>query len=144
MEYEEVWAVPEDKVKLTSLGKANIIYDLISDFACSYRNYYEWNGTLHFNFKIPSTFDSLDCKITPVEDKYKIKVYAPINIETTMILYEVDEVSRGKLHDTFQGIIDYLDKEWGELSNGKKYTGWWDYKKGKEIKYDDHGYIISA
>lgn len=125
-------------------NKANIIYDLLSNIAMGHMYYCEVSGSLHFNFRIPNMFGYLDCLVTPVEDKYKIKVSEGINIATTMILYEVDNIDGNELNDTMVGIIEYLDKEWVELEKSKKHATWWDYSKGKEIKYNDHGRTISV
>lgn len=117
-------------------NKARVIYDLIKGIY-GYHIYYWEDGSLNFSFKSKSL---MNCRITPVENKYKIKIYANINIATTIVLYEVDGIEESKLNDTFHSIVKYLDNEWMERDKGT----WWGYSKGKEINYDDHGRIISV
>ena len=124
--------------------KANVIYDLLENIATGHMYYCEVSGTLNFNFRIPSAFGYLKCAVTPAKDKYKIKVTYGVNIATTLILYEVDGISVDNLNNTMVNIIEYLDKEWLEFTKDKEHKGWWNYPKAKVIKYDDHGYVISA
>ncbi len=122
-------------------NKALIIYDLLGDIRG--HNIYYWNtGALSFDFRIPSTSGWLSCLVKPDGDKYKIKISTPINIATTVILHEVNDVEENELYDTMISIIEYLNKEWIEWN--KEWKGSWSgYPKGKVIKYDDHGYIVS-
>lgn len=123
-----------------AMNKAQVIYDLLGD--TQGRNCTYWgDGALHFYYS-SSTY--LNCRITPVEDKYRIKIYTPINRATTVVLYEVDNVKGSELYDTFHNAITYLDNEWKEWNKDVWKGSWWGYTKGKEIKYDDHGYIVSV
>jgi hypothetical protein len=95
-------------------NKAQTIYDLLSSIATG--NIYYWgNGALHFNFRMPYIFGYLDCLVTPVNNKYKIKVYKPINIATTVILHEVDGIDESELCNYFSLIKNMewsRDKKW--------------------------------
>ena len=129
---------------LEARNKANEIYDLLDNIATGHMYYCEVSGSLHFNFRISNAFGYLDCAVTPVDDKYKIKVTYCVNIATTLILYEVDGISGDELNNTMVSIIDYLDKEWVEYNKGKEYKGWSGYPKAKVIKYNNHGYVVSV
>jgi len=124
-------------------NKSMIIYNLMGDIKTGHIYYWD-DGALAFNFRIPNAFGYLDSLITPDGDKYKIKISKGINIAIRMILYEVDGIDGDKLYNTFQDIIKFLDNEWLELDKSKKYATWRDYSKGKEIKYNDHGFIIAS
>ena len=92
-------------------NKAMKIYNLLGDTRGRHSYYSEFDGSLNFRYK-SATY--IDCKITPVEDKYKIKISKSINIATAIILYEVENVDGKDLYNTFHDIIKYLDKEWME------------------------------
>ena len=125
-------------------SKAQAIYELLDGIARGHMYYWETSGALHFNLRIPSVFISLDCLVIPTNDKYRIEVTSPVNIATTLILYEVDNIYSEKLYDTMIEIIKYLDDEWVKYNKDKKYKGWSGYSKAKIIKYDDHGRRISV
>lgn len=100
-------------------NKANEIYGLLNGIARKGLNYWH-TGSLHFDLKTPNIFPSLDCLVIPIGDKYKIKITTPINIATTLILYEVENIDGEKLHDSMVDIVKYLDDEWLEWTNNKK------------------------
>lgn len=124
-------------------NKANDIYKLLNGIVRGHI-YYWHSGALHFNLRLPNVFSSLDCLVIPTEDKYKIEVTTAINIATTLILYEVENVDSKKLYDIMVEIIKYLDNEWVQYNKDKEYKGWSGYPKAKVIKYDDHGRRISV
>lgn len=109
------------------LKKAEIIYDLMKD--TEMRSPYSWvNSSLCFNF---TSYTYLSCEITPVEDKYKIKIYKTINSATEEVLYETDNINAEDLYSTFHKAVNYLDSEWKIWNKGKHYGSWYGYSESK-------------
>jgi hypothetical protein len=112
-----------------ALKSVEIICDLMKDTIWS--SSYNWFGLLRFDF---TSYTRLSCEITPIEDKYKIKIYKTINIATEEVLYETDNVSGEDLYSTFHKAVNYLDEEWKAWIKGKKSFGWYGYTASKALQ----------